>query len=963
MKRTRLLLLTASLFLTGMLCIPSFTAAQTWTFDGGDGTPENPYTLADAADLDAVRNYLSMSFIVMNDIDLTDYLASGGAGYAQWGDAGWQPIINFTGVLDGAGHKIKGLRINRPSLANVGLFGLTNGATIKNLGVEAVEITGAQYVGGLVGNNGYSTIENCYATGNVNGKGSWVGGLVGNNNFSTIKSSFATANVTGMGGDVGGLVGINNGYTSTGIPFRDCYATGNVTGGTGGNTGGLVGFYNGPELILNCYATGMVTGVPVSSGGLVGTGSGGTTYANCFYDIQTTKQIKGIGNLSMPQTGVTGVPTTLMQTQATYPAATWDFTNTWSICEGKTYPFLKWQNIVCDKTLTWTGSVDNDWNNPSNWNPNGVPDANTIVTIPGNAAKFPILIVDPNPPASATAPSDPSAPIDGGDTQPPAPAVASEIHFAPGAELGRQDFLTYDKAFVQLDFNKQGSRSRWWMISNPLQQLFAADFSFGGLPAVAIQEYVTDAVSGSSVWKSLAGTNREIAPGAGFEIWLTDGDILNKTTQSDKGLNASGGIITLPYFETPEEQAVHYTQVYDPTTYKSAYYGNTNFVRNSTQVVSVTRDPAKAYKLVGVDANKMFTGNLIFGKGVPVTAYFAATGNPFMSSISFKQLQQANASMITENYWIWVGAGSNNAIPGSYVAYNITAGTVGTQYAKDYLSDKLPPMQSFIVERNATAIGNQLMFNIASISATGQNAGAGLRAPALSNDLLEMIASTPQASVRAVIASREGGSAVFNPKDSRKMFTEINTLPDLYTLKPDVDKSMVAVAANVLNEIKEDIVIPVGISTTYEGSITFSFAGMDTYNAHIFFIDTEASKSIELTGKAKYEYTFNYAPAKVNGTATSNETRFSIRMSPTNATGIESLPATILVYSRSAGTIQALSGDPILQISVFDIQGREIFGNASVNAHETTVSGLTANVYVVKVVTAGGVKTTKVIVR
>jgi len=591
-------------------------------------------------------------------------------------------------------------------------------------------------------------------------------------------------------------------------------------------------------------------------------------------------------------------------------------------------------------TRTWTGSVDNDWNKPENWSPAGVPDANTVATIPGDVANFPIL-----------------------DNSTDAPPATSEIHFAPGAELGRQDLLTYDKAYVQLDFSKSESRGRWWMLTNPLQQLFAADFSFGGLPAVAIQEYVTDPVSKSSVWKSLAGTNRAIAPGAGFEIWLTDGDIVNKQAQSNKGLNASGGIITLPYFETPEEQAVHYTQVYDPTTFVSAYYGNTGFVRNNTPVVSVTRDPAKAYKLVEVDANKVFTANLDFGKGAQGQSYFAATGNPFMTGISFEKLKQTNASMITENYWIWVGAGSNNAIPGSYVAYNITAGTVGTKYPATYLGDALPPMQSFIVERNATATGNQLRFNIASISATGQNAGAGLRAAAPSNDLLEMIASTPQASVRAVIASREDGSPVFNPKDSRKLFTEINTLPDLYTLKPDADKSITPVAANVLNEITRVIVIPIEISTTYEGSITFSFAGPDTYNARIFFIDNEAGKSIELTGKAKYEYTFNYAPSKVNGTVTSNETRFSIRMSPTNATGIESVPGTILVHSRSAGTIQALSGDPILQIAVYDIQGREIYVNASINARETTVSGLAANVYLVKAVTAGGVKTMKVVVR
>ena len=53
------------------------------TFGGGTGISGDPYKIEDAADLDAVRNNLSAYYELANDIDLTAYLASGGAGYAK----------------------------------------------------------------------------------------------------------------------------------------------------------------------------------------------------------------------------------------------------------------------------------------------------------------------------------------------------------------------------------------------------------------------------------------------------------------------------------------------------------------------------------------------------------------------------------------------------------------------------------------------------------------------------------------------------------------------------------------------------------------------------------------------------------------------------------------------------------------------------------------------------------------
>ena len=51
-------------------------------------------------ELDAVRNNLSAHYTLGNSIELTDYLAYGGAGYVKWSTSGWKSLGGiFTGTL------------------------------------------------------------------------------------------------------------------------------------------------------------------------------------------------------------------------------------------------------------------------------------------------------------------------------------------------------------------------------------------------------------------------------------------------------------------------------------------------------------------------------------------------------------------------------------------------------------------------------------------------------------------------------------------------------------------------------------------------------------------------------------------------------------------------------------------------------------------------------------------------
>jgi hypothetical protein len=239
------------------------------------------------------------------DINLNDLYGAG----LSWTDpgetaqtAGWVPIGNstnkFLSIFNGNGHKVTNLRIGSAEspadLECSGLFGYTNGAEIKNIGVDAniyINLSGNAYAGGLIGfANNSSQISNSYATGNVSATSdssgdAYVGGLIGRaTNSSHTSNSYATGNVTAESSSgnasAGGLIGVaDNSSTS------NSYATGNVlatpTSSSTAYAGGLIGVAVSSST-SNSYATGNVLATSTSSstayaGGLIGSATTSST--------------------------------------------------------------------------------------------------------------------------------------------------------------------------------------------------------------------------------------------------------------------------------------------------------------------------------------------------------------------------------------------------------------------------------------------------------------------------------------------------------------------------------------------------------------------------------------------------------------------------------------------------------------------------------------------------------------
>ena len=122
--------------------------------------------------------------------------------------SGFDPIGgSFSGVFDGDGNVVRGLRINSAD-STVGLFAeiSSSGGRVQDVGLENARVNGVNSVGAIAGSLGDGgELRSVWAHGRVTG-GSQVGGLAGSNVNSTISSSWFAGQV--RGDDlVGGLAG------------------------------------------------------------------------------------------------------------------------------------------------------------------------------------------------------------------------------------------------------------------------------------------------------------------------------------------------------------------------------------------------------------------------------------------------------------------------------------------------------------------------------------------------------------------------------------------------------------------------------------------------------------------------------------------------------------------------------------------------------------------------------------
>ena len=176
--------------------------------------------------------------------------------------SGFDPIGgSFSGVFDGGGNVVRGLRINSAD-STVGLFAeiSSGGGRVQDVGLENARVNGVNSVGAIAGSLGDGgELRSVWAHGRVTGE-SQVGGLAGSNVNSTIDSSWFAGQVTGDG-QVGGLAGT---VSSSNARMQNSWAAVDIVAME--NAGELAGKVTDDALLNHLWGEGFLS-TTRSSGG------------------------------------------------------------------------------------------------------------------------------------------------------------------------------------------------------------------------------------------------------------------------------------------------------------------------------------------------------------------------------------------------------------------------------------------------------------------------------------------------------------------------------------------------------------------------------------------------------------------------------------------------------------------------------------------------------------------------
>jgi len=318
-------------------------------FSGGNGTVNNPYQIANKADLkllaDSTYRYDFLSgrnwsygkyFILMNDIDTLNNdntiigFMSNTSANGMYNDT----AASFQGHFNGNNKKIT-ISFTSSNISRfdfIGIFGATNhSSVIENLNVDGIidfynktrigciaavnrgivqncnsyvsmKLNVINDVGGIVGISVNGSIINCNNYGTIDaGYSSGLGGIVGRNS-AKISNCINIGDIKYNAADgTGGIVGRNTNYYNAVKEIESCLNIGTIIS-NGDFVGGISGDGTGANVkISNCINNGLIVGVN-KVGGIAASLSSGSTISDCY----NSGVVEGKSNVGC----ILGFPTT-----------------------------------------------------------------------------------------------------------------------------------------------------------------------------------------------------------------------------------------------------------------------------------------------------------------------------------------------------------------------------------------------------------------------------------------------------------------------------------------------------------------------------------------------------------------------------------------------------------------------------------------------------------------------------
>lgn len=540
--------------------------------------------------------------------------------------------------------------------------------------------------------------------------------------------------------------------------------------------------------------------------------------------------------------------------------------------------------------------------------------------------------------------AEPDAPMKDLTTERYRVNMCDQIHFEPGAEMRRAEYLHYNRVWTDVEVPS----GRWTLVSTPLQDVVAGDWytqqggsqnteyfkditfsetdysrldpyvlqrSWGGSATIVTDKDGSRPASFETMWSGVYNdTYAKYGYGTGFSIRTKEvgngGDALFRFPKSDTSYDYGAGTLSR---------------------------GNNGKLASSKMV---RRDP----DINKAEENLYFKATLTeVVKDADGNNSYAIVGNPFMSHLDIKKFLSVNNNVLAQKYWK-IGQGDGYPVIGSADA---DGNWIETSTEDACLA---APFEAFYVQMAEGSTGNTVTVTFtADMEALKPDTGEG---GSTTQGLVIEAASKAGVYSTAALAYNGNADNGFAGDEDAQLLKNLSGNADglsVYTVAGDM-------AASV-NRVKDLQQIPLGLFAADGDVTTLTFTGTDAllepslYDAELN-TDTPITEGMTLSvSGASHGRYFIRARGAGEGTSGISE-----------VTG--DADGDVTVYSVAERQVVVSSSAGLRAVRVYAVGGQLLKSESVADGRTAvTLDGVDSGVAVVRVVTADGQTTRKLVVK
>lgn len=518
--------------------------------------------------------------------------------------------------------------------------------------------------------------------------------------------------------------------------------------------------------------------------------------------------------------------------------------------------------------------------------------------------------------------------------------ICRDIHFEPGAEMLHAEQLIYNKAWMDVSMPTK----QWTLVSLPLKDVVSGDWYTSTTGKQTELPYFKDITFG-------AGNDRR-NPAVYQRSWDENATIVNSPINNGNGTvgfststpvwSAAYNDASVPYLPGGgySLSARDVTGGNDTLSFRfpkadiSYDYSTSTFKRDNSGklLVSGLLDRGNPLQLV---RNENVTQPLTPSQDDK----YMIVGNPYMAPLDLKKFLEYNSGTegnLTGQYW-------------SETAGGTTAGgtdSQGGQWIEPTGTETIEPFGAFFVQLKDEATDYTVKFTADMQKFVAETEGEA------ATTAFTITADNGNAKSGAALAYADNADNTFKATEDTRLMRNLlgNNANELSVYTVAGDK-----AASV-NRVKDAQQIPLGVFAADDDVTTLTFTGVAALMEPSLY-DAEMNTDTPLT--EGYTLTVNGA----------SHGRYFIRAKgagegTTGITDVETGDGGVSVYSVAPRQVVVSSGAELLEVSVYSVGGA-MLGHESVGGGRTavTLDGIDSGVAVVRVVTADGQTTRKLVVK